>query len=117
MRDITPQELMNRLDQCIAALGRGNTVLKTLGLQKAQTEKDYKVRQAQEILKLRAEGNPVTIIQDLVKGNEEVAELRLKRDVAEASYFTGIEAMNNLRLEIEIIRSKLTWLRTEFKNS
>ena len=108
MRDTTPQELMNRLDQCIAALGRGNTVLKTLGLQKAQTEKDYKVRQAQEILKLRAEGNPVTIIQDLVKGNEEVAE---------ASYFTGIEAMNNLRLEIEIIRSKLTWLRVEFKNS
>lgn len=54
MRDITPQELMDRLDQCIAALGRGNTVLKTLGLQKAQTEKDYKIRQAQEILKLRA---------------------------------------------------------------
>lgn len=74
-------------------------------------------RPVQEILKLRAEGNPVTIIQDLVKGNEEVAELRLKRDVAEASYFTGIEAMNNLRLEIEIIRSKLTWLRVEFKNS
>lgn len=59
MRDTTPQELMDRLDQCVAALGRGNTVLKTLGLQKAQTEKDYKVRQAQEILKLRAEGNPV----------------------------------------------------------
>ena len=28
-----------------------------------------------------------------------------------------LEAMNNLRLEIEIIRSKLTWLRSEFKNS
>lgn len=93
---MNPQQLMERLEMCIQALGRGNTQLKTLGINKAQTERDYKVRQAKEILKLRAEGYPVTIIQDLVKGNEEVAELRL---------------------EIEIIRSKLTWLRVEFKNS
>lgn len=112
-----PQQLMERLDQCVQALGRGNTQLKTLGINKAQTERDYKVRQAKEILKLRAEGYPVTIIQDLVKGNEEVADLRLKRDIAEASYFTALEAMNNLRLEIEILRSKLTWLRVELKNT
>lgn len=54
---------------------------------------------------------------ELVKGNEEVAELRLQRDIAESAYYVGLEAMNNLRLEIEIIRSKLTWLRNEFKNS
>ena len=34
---MNPQQLLERLDQCIAALGRGNTQLKTLGLQKAQT--------------------------------------------------------------------------------
>lgn len=114
---MTPQELMNRLDMCIAALGRGNTSLKTLGLEKAQTERDYKVRQAKEILKLKAEGYPATLIQDLVKGNEEVAELRLKRDIAESSYFVGLEAMNNLRIEIEILRTKISWLKCEFKNS
>lgn len=112
-----PQQLMERLDQCVAALGRGNTQLKTLGLDKAQTERNYKVKQAQEILKLRADKFPATLIQDLVKGNEEVADLRLKRDVAESAYFTALEAMNNLRLEIEILRSKLAWERTEFKNS
>lgn len=108
---------MERLDTCIAALGRGNTQLKTLGLEKAKTERNYKVRQAQEILKLRADGQPVTIIQDLVKGNEEVAELRLRRDIAESSYFVALEAMNNLRLEVEILRTKISWLKCEFKNS
>ena len=114
---MNPQELMDRLERYIAALSRGNTQMKTLGLEKAKTERDYKVKQAQEILKLKADKYPATLIMELVKGNEEVAELRLQRDIAESSYFVGLEAMNNLRLEIEIIRSKLTWLRNEFKNS
>lgn len=114
---MNPQQLLDRLDRCIAALGRGNTQLKTLGLEKAKTEKEYKIRQAQEILKLKAEKYPATLINDLVKGNEEVADLRLKRDIAESSYFVALEAMNNLRLEIEILRSQLTWMRTELKNS
>ncbi|MDU4477662.1 hypothetical protein [Clostridium sp.] len=114
---MNPQELMDRLERCIAALSRGNTQMKTLGLEKAKTERDYKVKQAQEILKLKADKYPATLIMELVKGNEEVAELRLQRDIAESSYFVGLEAMNNLRLEIEIIRSKLTWLRNELKNS
>ena len=114
---MNPQELMDRLEKCIAALGRGNIQMKTLGLEKAKTERDYKVKQAQEIVKLKADKYPATLIMELVKGNEEVAELRLQRDIAESSYFVGLESMNNLRLEIEIIRSKLTWLRNEYKNS
>ncbi len=114
---MNPQALIERLDQCIVALGRGNTQMKILGLEKAKTERDYKVKQAQEILKLKADKYPATLIMELVKGNEEVAELRLKRDIAESAYFVGLEAMSNLRLEIEIVRSKLTWLRNELNNS
>jgi len=51
------------------------------------------------------------------KGNERVADLRLNRDIAESSYFVALDAVNNLRSEIEIIRSKLTWMRAELKNS
>ena len=114
---MNPGQLMDKLDMCIAALNRGNVSMKQLGLEKAKSEKDYRVRQAQEILKLKADGYPATLIQDLVKGNEEVAELRLKRDIAESAYFVGLEAMNNLRLEIEILRTKISWLKCEFKNS
>ena len=74
---MNPQDLLDRLDKCVQALGRGNAHLKTLGLEKAKTE----------------------------------------RDIAESAYYTALQAMENLRLEIEILRSKLTWLRAEFKNS
>lgn len=58
----------------------------------------------------------------LSQGNIEQKQLGLKkakaeRDIAESAYYTCISATENLRLEIEIIRTKLAWLRTELKNS
>ncbi|MBY7004320.1 hypothetical protein FDA45_06755 [Clostridium botulinum] len=60
---------------------------------------------------------PSNMINDLSKGNDKVEELRLQRDIKESSYYTAISAMDNLRLEIEILRSLLTWLRIELKNT
>ena len=114
---MNPQGIFEQLNSCILALSKGNIEQKTLGLKKAKTERDYRVKQAQMILKLKAEGYPATLIMELVKGNEELAELRLKRDIAESSYYVGIQAMENLRLEISILQSKLKWMRTELKNS
>ena len=108
---------MNQLDQCVIAMSKGNTELKTLGLKKAQTEKIYRIRQAQEILKLRTEKLPVTLIMDLVKGNEEIAQLRLEKSVAESSYFTCISAIDNLKIEIDVVRSKLAFMKVEMQNS
>jgi hypothetical protein len=112
-----PQQIINQLDSCIKSLTLGNTNLKTLGLKKAQTEKDYRVKKAQEILILKSEKYPVTLIMELVKGNESVAELRLQRDIAQSSYFVALDAINNLRSEIEILRSKLAWEKAELLNS
>ena len=114
---MNPQQLMNNLDSCILALSKGNTELKTLGLKKAQTERNYRIALAQEMFKLKTEKYPATLIIYMSKGNESVADLRLQRDIAESSYFVALDAVNNLRSEIEIIRSKLTWMRAELKNS
>ena len=110
---MNPQQVIEQMEMTRQALTRGNTQLKTLSIKKAEAERNYRIRKAQEILKLRAEKYPVTIIQDVVKG----AELRLKRDIAESDYYTCISSIENLRLDIEVLRSKLTWLRVELKNS
>lgn len=110
------QGIMESLNLCIVALGKGSTELKTLGLRRAQAEKAYRVKQAQEILKLKFEKYPATLIMELVKGNEEVAELRLQRDIAESAYHTCKNAIENLRMEVEVLRSKLIWIRTELNN-
>lgn len=110
------QGVMGSLNSCIQALNQGNTEFKILGLKKAQAEKAYRVKQAEEILKLKTEKYPATLIMELVKGNEEVAELRLQRDIAESDYHNCISAIDNLRVEIAAIRSKLKWLRAELRN-
>ncbi|MDS1004956.1 hypothetical protein P9J83_15840 [Clostridium sporogenes] len=115
---MTPIEIIEKIKTCQQALTRGNTELKTLGIKKAKSEHDYKVALRKEMLKLRnIDKYPSNMINDLSKGNDKVAELRLKRDIAESSYYTAISAMDNLRLEIETLRSLLTWLRTELKNT
>ncbi|WP_061317538.1 hypothetical protein [Clostridium botulinum] len=115
---MTPVEIMKKIGVCQQALTRGNTELKTLGVKKARAEHDYKVALRKEILRLRQlEKQPATLINDLAKGKEEIAKLRLNRDIAETNYSVCIEAMRNLRLELEAYRSFLTWERVELKNT
>lgn len=114
---MNPQQVIEQMEMTRQALIRGNTQLKTLAIKKAEAERNYRVAVRKEILNLRLEKIPTTIINDLVRGNKEVSELRLKRDIAESDYYTCISAIENLRLDIEVLRSKLTWLRVELKNS
>ncbi|GKX65621.1 hypothetical protein [Inconstantimicrobium mannanitabidum] len=113
---MNPQGLINRMENLVSQLGKKNEEQKQLGREKAEAEQSYRVAKAKEILRLKAEKYPVTLIADLTKGNEKVAELKLKSDIAESAYFTAISATENIRLEIEIIRSQLTWLRSEMNN-
>lgn len=110
------QGIIKSVNTCILALNEGNINLKILGIKKAQAEKAYRIKQAEEILKLKTEKYPATLIMELVKGNEEVAELRLQRDIADSDYHNCISAIDNLRIEIAAITSKLKWIREELKN-
>lgn len=115
---MTPGEIINKIQACQQALTAGNTNLKTLGVKKAQAEHDYKVALRKEILKLRmVDKQPATLVNDLARGSEEIAKLRLDRDIAETDYNVCLEAMRNLRLELEAYRSFLTWERVELKNT
>lgn len=110
-------ELFERLDKCIAALGRGNIQLKSLALKKDNTENRYRIALRKEILKLKLEGYPATLINDLSKGEETVAKLRLERDIAKDSYYVCLNALDNLKLEIDVLRSQLAFARAELLNS
>ena len=114
---MTPAQIMQKLDSCVLALEHGNIELKTLGIKKAKTKADYAIALRKEILKLRIEKYPATLILEISKGKEDVAKLRLDKDIAESAYYTAISAMENLRIEIEILRSKLRWFREEYHNS
>ncbi|HFE9684248.1 TPA: hypothetical protein ACGA31_002759 [Clostridium perfringens] len=114
---MNPQILLELLDKKLEELSNLNDVLTNLGEAKAKAEAVYKIELRKELLKLRSEKVQVSIINDMAKGKKEIATLRYKRDIAASNYFTCISAIDNKRLEIEVLRSKLTWLRVEYKNT
>lgn len=77
--------------------------------EKAESEKRYKIALRQEVLKLKSEGHPATLILELAKGKEDIAELRFQRDIARETYKAGLDSMNNLRTEASLLQSILRW--------
>lgn len=87
---------------------RLNNAIKEMNIQAkhmASAEREYKVALAHRILELRTEGVPVTIINDLARGDERIAELRFKRDLARSLYETAKEGMRSLRVEANVLQS------------
>lgn len=113
---MNPNELMDKLDMCIAALTKGNIQLKTLGLKKAESERVYRIALAKKIFSLKMDKIQVSLIRDLSRGDEEISRLRLERDIADNDYYVCKSSMENLKVEIDVLRSKLAWLKLEFKN-
>jgi hypothetical protein len=94
------QEKMKILDQTLSDLGRR-------GKAYAQAEKDYRMALAKKILVARDRGKPTTILLDVCRGDENVADLKFHRDCAEAYYKTCLEGINVLKLEIKMLESQL----------
>ena len=94
------QDKTTELDRALGNLGK-------LGRSYAQAERLYKVALRKSILAERNKGTPVTIILNLVKGEDEVSELRFKRDVAESLYKACMEGINVLKLEVKLMNDQI----------
>lgn len=92
--------LQEKLNVSIKALANNGKAL-------AQAEMEYKICLRQEALKLRADGEAVTLINQIVYGIPEVARKRFDRDVAETMYNTAMESINSTKLQIRILQSQI----------
>ena len=94
--------LTNELDTAVRELRKSGTNL-------AEAERKYKICLRQEAWKLRAEKNmPVTLINQIIYGVQEVANLRFDRDVKEAVYQANLESINSTKLKLRIIENQLS---------
>lgn len=94
------QGLRNTLNLAIAKL-------KTRGQEKALAEAEYRKALAKKILEERTQGTPVTIINDICRGDEEIAKLKLNRDIAETLYETALQKIYATKLEIDIVSKQM----------
>ena len=81
--------------------------LKKRGISKAKAEADYRTALAEKILIERDEGTPVTIINDICRGDREIAKLKMERDIAETLYETCLQAIYATKLEMNIINDMM----------
>lgn len=100
-------ELTNKLQEKNKELTQSIRLLRKNGEAFAKAERDYKIRLTQEALKLRAGDMPVTLIQQIVYGIEEVADLRYKRDIAQTTYEANKEAINVFKLQIRGLENQI----------
>lgn len=91
-----------------ALLDRAVKELKPRGMKKAETEREYRMALSKRLTILRAEGQPVTHLLDIAKGEEEIAKLRMERDIAESLYDSAVEAINAQKLKIRILEGQLS---------
>ena len=98
------QELQSKTKQLDMSIRQ----LRKSGTEYAQAERDYKILLRTECLRLRDDGMAVGMIDKTCYGIPAVAELRFKRDVAEAVYKANMEAINSIKLQMRLIEAQLS---------
>lgn len=101
------QSLQVELNNLRNDLNKAIAIIRERGKNKAIAERDYRVAVAKEILILRDKGIPVTIINDLVRGNGSIANLKLNRDIAETLYESNMQYIYSTKLNIDIVLKQL----------
>ena len=95
------QSKTKQLDYSVRELRKSGTAY-------AEAEKSYKIRLREWCLKLRSQDMPIGLIDKTCYGIPEIAELRFKRDCAQAVYRANLEAIQAIKLEVRIINEQLT---------
>ena len=75
--------------------------------QYAENEAEYRKSLRLAILDERQRGTPVTIIGDLCRGREDIAELKASRDRSEALYKASQEAINVYKLRMRMLNDEI----------
>lgn len=88
-------------------LNLAQSELKKRGINKAKAEAEYRTALAEKILIERDEGMPVTIINDVCRGDKRIAKLKMERDIAETLYETCLQAIYATKLEMNIINDMM----------
>ena len=94
------QEKQKMLDKAIKDLAKN-------GYDLAEKERQYKIAVNKKALQLRAEDMAVTLINQIIYGFEDIAQLRFERDTAEVKYNANLEYINTIKLMIRVLSNQI----------
>jgi len=100
-------DLLTELWKINELLTKALEQFKQRGREYAEAYRNYRVLLAQELLRLKAEGTPVTIAYDIARGNKEVADAKEQEIITESLYKSCQEAINTYKLQIKILQEQI----------
>ncbi len=100
-------ELQNKRKE----LNKAIELARQRGEEVALAEREYRKELAKEILIQRDKGTPVTIINDICRGNKKIADLKLERDTKEVLYKSANERIQATKLELRLIENQMEAIR------
>lgn len=95
------QEKQKMLDKAICELAQN-------GYKLAECERDYKIAVNKKALELRSQDVPVTLINQVIYGYDDIAKLRFERDTAQVKYNANLEYIQTIKLMIRILENQLS---------
>jgi len=101
------QELYEQLSKYTSLLDRALKEFSKRGELYSTTERNYRVELAKKILSEREKGTPVTIISDICRGDENIANLKLERDLSEGLYKSSLEAIQVYKTQIRVLENTI----------
>ena len=102
MQDLKQElnELFRLLDIALKQIGKR-------GKKYAEKEANYRSELSKAMLLEREAGMPATILSDVCRGKDDIALLKLERDIAEAKYKAALEAVNVYKLRIKSLEAQI----------
>lgn len=100
-------DLINELMNLTKELDIQVKNLANTGKEYAEAYTKYRVKLAQELVKVRNDGTPVTLCSDLARGNIDVARAKFQEISKEAIYKANLESINAIKLRIKVITNQL----------
>lgn len=84
-------------------LAKGPAELFTLARKSAEAESAYRKALAMEIMRLRLDKLPATLIIDVAKGN--ISDLLFARDLSEAEWTAGRDGLRSLQAQVSALQT------------
>ena len=113
MSNLSPQSIMDGMAAKNRMLTQKNDEYGELVRKEADAERLYNLAFARVVLEMKADGQSVTLIKDLVKGDKVVADAKFFWAVATGILKANTASCKTLSGQIDTYRSLLAWQKAE----
>ena len=114
---ITPQQIIDGMAEKNRQLTMKNDESVELSEKMADAERSFSKALARKMIELKIDGQNITLIEKIAKGDDTVADLKYAHDVSVGVYKAYLNRIKALIVQIDSYRSLLAWQKAEMLRS